>query len=161
VISILFVYNIINVLRQLKDNRKILSQYTSCDTSQMLCELVIIFPLQKWLKYCHKIVCESGPWSIVLELELLFLAFVLSIRQKLFSLFVDCLRKLAEWFFVCDQTNYARWLPVHIRDMLALKQPHPDIYSQFTAGCFSLSKSQRKFSSIAVDRAHEQLNAVI
>ena len=45
--------------------------------------------------------------------------------------------------------------------MLALKQTHPDVYSQFAAGNFTVSKSRRKFSSIAVDHAHEQLNAVV
>lgn len=100
-------------------------------------------------------------WSTVLELELLLLAFVRSIRQGQFSLYLDCLQKLAGWFFVCDQTNYARWLPVHICDMLALKQNHPNIYSQFVAGNFVVSKSRRKFSSIAIDHAHEQLNAII
>ena len=32
--------------------------------SQVFCELVIIFCLQIWLKYCRKIVCESGPWVL-------------------------------------------------------------------------------------------------
>jgi len=97
----------------------------------------------------------------VLELELLVLTFVRSLRLGNFSLYTDSLQKVVGWFFVCDQTNYARWLSVHIRDMLVVEQDHPDIYREFAAGNFTVSKSRRKFSSLAIDHAHEQLNAVI
>lgn len=45
--------------------------------------------------------------------------------------------------------------------MLLLEKIHPDIYGKFVSGFFTVAKSQRKFSSIAIDQAHEQLNAVI
>jgi len=57
--------------------------------------------------------------------------------------------------------NYARWLPVHIRDMLSLQVSHPDVHEQFVKGNFTASKTNRSFSCIAIDQAHEQLNAVI
>lgn len=100
-------------------------------------------------------------WSMVVQLELLMLSFVRSLRMGNFHLYVDCMQQLASWFFVFDQTNYARWLPVHIRDMLALEYTHPDVYEEFVAGNFTVNKSGRKFSNIAADHAHEQLNALI
>ena len=98
---------------------------------------------------------------MVVQLELLMLSFVRSLRMGNFHLYVDCMQQLASWFFVFDQTNYARWLPVHIRDMLALEYTHPDVYEEFVAGNFTVNKSGRKFSNIAADHAHEQLNALI
>ena len=50
---------------------------------------------------------------------------------------------------------------MHLRDMLSLKEQHPQIYEQFACGKFTISKSDKKFSSISVDQAHEQLNALI
>ena len=115
----------------------------------------------QWRADCEQSSVQFLYWSTVLELQLLLLTFVRSLRLGNFNLYTDSLQQLAGWFFVCDQTNYARWLPVHIRDMLALEHSHPDIYREFLAGNFTISKSRRKFSSLAIDHAHEQLNAVI
>lgn len=54
-------------------------------------------------------------WATVLELELLMLELVKSIREGKFLLYIQVLGKLVPWMFVLDLTNYSRWLPVHIR----------------------------------------------
>ncbi len=56
---------------------------------------------------------------------LLVLMSVRSLREANFALYMDCLTQLAPWFFSLDHTNYARWVPVHIRDMVNLKKAHP------------------------------------
>jgi len=43
-------------------------------------------------------------WNTVLEVELLVLTFVWSLREVTFDLYVDSLQKIATWFFVLDQT---------------------------------------------------------
>jgi len=45
--------------------------------------------------------------------------------------------------------------------MLSLQEQHPQIYAQFVEAHFAMSKSNRKFSCISTDQAHEQLNAAI
>lgn len=60
-----------------------------------------------------------------------------------------------------NHSNYARWVSVHLRDMLALSQLHPQILTEFKSGKFVVNKSQRSFSAIALDQVHEQLNAVV
>ena len=100
-------------------------------------------------------------WDTVLDLELLMLSFVRSIREQNFALYIESIQKLAPWFFVLDQTNYARWLSVHVRDMLSLKDSHPSVQAEFVAGNFSISKTCKNFSAISIDHAHEQLNALI
>ena len=71
------------------------------------------------------------------------------------------LSKLIPWMFSLNHTNYARWLPVHIRDMIALPVSHPAIHREFQAGKFTVKKTRRPFSCIALDQAHEQNNAMI
>ena len=84
-----------------------------------------------------------------------------SIRGGNIKLYIESLRNLAPWFFSLDQTHYARWMSVHLRDMLNLEINHPNIYSEFLKSNFTISKSNRHFSNISIDHAHEQLNALI
>ena len=63
--------------------------------------------------------------------------------------------------FALDSHNYARWLSVHYRDMCELPHKHPDVYAEFRNGSFVVHKTKRLFSSIALDHAHEQVNAVV
>ena len=41
--------------------------------------------------------------------------------------------------------------------MLQLKDTHPSIHSQLTQGHFTMQKTQKTFSSIALEQNHEQL----
>lgn len=116
---------------------------------------------EEWRSGCENESVQFKYWSTVLDLELLVLSFVRSIRTGDFELYTDTLQTLAPWFFALDHAHYARWLPVHLRDMLSLQEQHPQIYAQFVDGHFSVSKSNRKFSCISIDQAHEQLNAAI
>ena len=61
-------------------------------------------------------------------------------------------------FFALNRTNYQRWLPIHIKDLLELKYRHPSIYKEFMNGCFTGQKSDKRFSFIALDQIHEQDN---
>ena len=58
-------------------------------------------------------------------------------------------------------THYARWIPVHLRDMAALLMKHPGVAREFRAGNFTVQKTKNVFSSIPIDQAHEQNNALI
>ena len=100
-------------------------------------------------------------WFMALQLELLLLVFIRSIRQANFDLYIDTLSNMVPWFFALNHTNYARWIPVHLRDMCALQHKAPNISSQFETGMFTVYKTQRRFSAIAIDQAHEQNNAMV
>lgn len=66
-------------------------------------------------------------------------------------MYVDALRKLAEWFHALDHTNYARWILVHLRDMVELSTTHPEIADEFRAGTFTVKKKNRPFSAFPVN----------
>lgn len=121
-------------------------------------------PPQSFDQWCAQKKTESPQflyWFTCLELELLVLAFVRSLRVGDFNLYVDTLTKLIPWFFCLNHTNYSRWLPVHVRDMCSLDTNHPDIAQEFRNGKFVMAKSMRKFSLIAIDHGHEQNNGVM
>ena len=63
---------------------------------------------------------------------------------------------VAPLFFGLDHVNYASWVPVHIRDMKSLPQP---IKEEFDGnGNWVVSKTEKAFSAIPFDHAHEQEN---
>ena len=98
-------------------------------------------------------------WNRALLLELCVLQLVRATREGDFSLYKKSLVALVPWMFSQDHTNYARWLSVHIRDMCSLSSTHPEIHQEFTNGSFVVHKTDKVFSSIALDHAHEQANA--
>ena len=71
---------------------------------------------------------------------------------------LQTLDQLAPRMFALDHNHYARWLPVHIRDMNVLKDKHPLIHREFQDGKFVVQKSKHVFSLIALDQNHEQEN---
>ena len=60
-----------------------------------------------------------------LLLEILLLLYIRALREGDSQLYVEALTKVVPWMFVLDHTHYARWLPVHIRDMMILDEEHP------------------------------------
>ena len=91
---------------------------------------------------------------MVLELELLLLVFVRSLREGSFPMYLDSLTELAKWFHAMDHTNYARWISVHLKDMTELPVTHPDVTKAFMEGKFTVQKTKHAFSSITMDHAH-------
>ena len=74
---------------------------------------------------------------------------------------IQVLRKLVPWAFALNHHTYARLVPVHIRDIITLKEKHPTMLQQFLKGHFVVQKSNRRFSMMALDQNHEQKNQSI
>ena len=68
--------------------------------------------------------CQENPtfmyWDLFLRYETLVLIFIRGHRERNFKLYVEVLEKLTPLFFALDHVNYARWMPIHIRDMKCL-----------------------------------------
>ena len=86
---------------------------------------------------------------------------VSAIGEANFLLYIKALSKIVPWFFSLDHKHYSRWVPIHLRDMMSLKQLHPDVFTEFLKGKFVVKKSKRAFSAIAIDQAYEQNNASV
>ena len=95
-------------------------------------------------------------WDLILRYKTLILIFVRAHRERNFHLYVNVLEELALLFFALDHVNYARWLPVHIRDMKSLPRPIKEEFE--IQGNWVISKTANTFSGIPFDQAHEQEN---
>ena len=91
-------------------------------------------------------------WDTVLELELLGLLFIRAHCEANFRLYVDSVKALLPWFFSLDHHNYARWIPVHIRDMESLPSTTKEEFEQH--GNWVVFKTTNRFSAISIDQAH-------
>ncbi len=100
-------------------------------------------------------------WYKVWLLELLFLQFLRSQRQQRFIPYVESLGNIIPWMFALDHYHYARWMTVHVRDLLALEVNCRTTHPQFLKGNFVTQKTRHKFSALAHDQVHEQLNAMV
>ena len=104
---------------------------------------------------------EQSPtfrfWDMILRLEVLILIFIRSLREANFQLYVVTLEALVPWFHALDHTNYARWVPVHIRDMKSL----PRAVTEGLQKYWTVFKTKKPFSCIPIDQVPQQNNAIV
>ena len=122
---------------------------------------VQLLTFNEWRKRQEEEHPQFHFWSLTLDFELAILVLVRSLRESNFQLYMEACRALVPWFFALNHTNYARWLPIHIRDMASLDQLTPSLVSEFKNGHFVVKKSHRHFSAVPIDQAHEQNNKVV
>ena len=60
-------------------------------------------------------------WHLVLSMELTILSLVRTFREANITLYCQALCALIPFFFANNNVNYARWLPVHLKDLFILK----------------------------------------
>ena len=76
-------------------------------------------------------------------------------------LYIESLRALIIWCFIMDKYNYARWLTVHIFELITMHVNHLEVYKNFKKGFFSFQKLNKEFSRMNLDQVHQQNNKVI
>lgn len=91
---------------------------------------VSVSSILTWCSSREKEIPQFRFCGSILNLELLVLCFVRSYRESDFKLYMESLSVLIPYFFALDHMNYARWLPIYLRDMVALETLHPIIYSE-------------------------------
>ena len=68
---------------------------------------------------------------------------------------------LLKYVFAIDRKNYKRWMSISVHGLQTLSTLHPDIYREYNDnGSFMVQKSERVFSAIPKDQAHEQNNKI-
>ena len=97
-------------------------------------------------------------YQTMYDMEMLLLRLVRSSRTGDLFLYEKSLDEIANWAFILDHYNYARWLPVHVRDTMNVRVKHSDPYRQFADGFVTIAKTQNPFSIIGFDQNHEQQN---
>ena len=97
-------------------------------------------------------------WQTVYDMEMLLLRFVRSLRIGDLFLYEKSWDEIADWAFILVHYNYARWLPVNVRETMNVRVKHSDPYRQFADGFATIAKTQNPFSMIGFDQNHEKQN---
>ena len=115
---------------------------------------------QKTFNEWFKLSWDSYPqffyWNTVFELQLLLNEYIRAQREGNFLLYVDILDQIMPWLFALDHVHYARWLPIHIRDLSGLEVAHPALFGEFKNDNFVVQRSNHRFSLMVLDQSHEQ-----
>ena len=99
--------------------------------------------LEKWCMERANSCPQFQFWHIILQLELYVMIFVRATHEGNLQLYIEDISKIVPWFFALDHTNYARWMPVHLRDLVSLKECHPTIHAEFVKGNFTIKNLNR------------------
>ena len=59
-------------------------------------------------------------WMLIMKFQINYLVFISSMRKSSFKLFVKVLISLIRWIFIIDHYHDARWISVHIQDLMSL-----------------------------------------
>ena len=77
------------------------------------------------------------------------------------SLYIALLCKLITLHFALDHNNYARWLSVHIYDLLALPQNSPQLHKFFMDEYFTFQKTDCQILLMGLHQIHKQNNGIM
>ena len=75
--------------------------------------------------------------------------------------FKNSLEKVTLWVISFNQANYSCWLPIYLKSLKELHLFHPTVFQEFQKRFFTVSKTNRLFSCISDDHAHEEINNLI
>ena len=79
----------------------------------------------EWLSEQEK-VRESCFYSkMIVDFQMKFHVFIRSIRVGNFDMYIESLKGLIISCFIMDKYNYARWLTVHIFELITMRIKHP------------------------------------
>ena len=95
-------------------------------------------------------------WYGYIRMVQLYHDYTRSIREGDFQLYIYCLPKLSDYFFGFNHINYAKWLVRFHDNLLKLNDTHPEVYNEFTKGCFGIQRTTKRFSRIPIDLTLEQ-----
>ena len=118
-------------------------------------------PFHEWCADMESSHPQFFYWGKTLRLEVLFLQFMRSQRDGNFLMYLEALGSIIPWMFAMDHFHYVRWLSVHVRDLMQLEDECPTVWNEFLKRHFVTQKTSYKFSMMAHDQIHEQLNAIM
>ena len=119
-------------------------------------DFLAIFDLYK--EYCKE---DNGLlkvfWNSYLEMVEVLMNFMQATREGNWDLHLECIKEMLPWFFAYDHTNYARYIPVCLAQMMLLPETHPEAHALLLNGDFGVQRAKSPgFSQIPVDQTIEQ-----
>ena len=91
------------------------------------------------------------------DLTRLMLDFIRVSREKDWTLHLISIRNLIPWCFAYNRSNYVKYLPWYLSQMINLPTIHPDVHQYLADGNFSTQiGNNNPFSCIPMDQTIEE-----
>lgn len=95
-------------------------------------------------------------WNSFLSIVENVLTILYATRTGDWVLYVESIRRLLPWTFAYDRQNYARYLTLHLMEMVNLEQNHKCIDNEFMMDNFSVQMSNNNtFGRLEADKVIE------
>ena len=105
-----------------------------------------VLPLFSWVEE-HYLSSHMFKFRMLIDkFPINYQVFTGSMRKDTFKLFL-ILISLVNWFFIFKHYNYARWLSVHIHDLLSLPITFLLLYQELLKGNFGIQFIKTKLMS--------------
>ena len=95
--------------------------------------------LEDWCVQRRRASPQFQFWNLVFYMLLAIYTLIRSFREGKFELYRYALYEMVPYFFANNNVNYARWIPIHLRDMMVLEEQNPDVGSEFHKGLMSFT----------------------
>ena len=95
-------------------------------------------------------------WMQYVEMYHLYRDFTRSICVGDLNLYISCLPKLSNYFFALNHQNYARCSVQYYNNLILVTETHPEVYSEFKRGFFSIKRTLTYFSGNPIDLTLER-----
>ena len=82
-------------------------------------------------------------WNLVPDMELTVFVLIRSFKEGDFILYREALSELSPYFFRNKIVNYARWIPIHLHNIICLEKQYPDLVKEFHQANFAVRKSRK------------------
>ncbi|KAK3097137.1 hypothetical protein FSP39_006702 [Pinctada imbricata] len=101
--------------------------------------------------------CSTSPtfqyWDMLIQAIQVMLSFIRAEREGTWSLHLKAVADMIPYFFVTNRTNYCRWTPVYLLDMISLPD---EVRTSFNEGKFAIRQIPGFFNGIWSDMATEK-----
>ena len=95
-------------------------------------------------------------WFNYIKMIHLYHEYSRSIRVGDLDAYINCLPKIANYFFALNHPNYSRWTVKYHDNLLRMPETHPEVYAEFKKGGFSIKRTKKSFSGSPIDLTLEQ-----
>ena len=112
--------------------------------------------IRNWMKKKASESLMFRYWKMIFDLQILILMFIRLEREQDFALYVQVLKPIVKYIFAFSHYNYARWLTIHVDDLMKLELVCPNVYKEFCSGKFVVQKTINPFSAIALDQTSNE-----
>ena len=99
----------------------------------------------------------SAFWMTYVDLTGLLLNFIRASREGDWDLHLSSISKLIPWCFAYNHSNYARYLPWYLLQMLNIPKTNPELYEYLiNGGCSTQIGENNTYGCIPMDQAIEE-----